>query len=87
MPHVYICAWMLSCFQGLIRTQIFQNIGDQLCRDKECPFSGITISGRVWRKVLESNAQSVLLSVRGWKPGAKGTPGFCFGYFCDGKHV
>ena len=28
-------------------------------RDKSCPFSGITRSGRVWRKVLESNTQSV----------------------------
>ena len=26
--------------------------------DKECPFSGVTSSGRVWRKVPESDARS-----------------------------
>ena len=30
-----------------------------MCRDKECPFSGITNSGRVWRKVLKSEAWGV----------------------------
>ena len=35
-------------------------IGGQLCGDKECPFSGVTKYGRVWRKVLESNAWSVV---------------------------
>ena len=34
-------------------------VGGQLRRDKECPFSGLTKSGRVWRKVPESDAQSV----------------------------
>ena len=34
-------------------------VGGQLRRDKECPFSGVTISGRVWRKVPESDALSV----------------------------
>ena len=27
--------------------------------EKECPFSGVTSSGRVWRKVPESDARSV----------------------------
>ena len=31
----------------------------QLRGDKECPFSGVTKSGRVWRKVPESDARSV----------------------------
>ena len=31
----------------------------QLRGDKECPFSGVTKSGRVWRKVPESGARSV----------------------------
>ena len=35
------------------------NVGGQLRGDKECPFSGVTKSGRVWRKVLESNAGRV----------------------------
>ena len=34
-------------------------IGGQLHGDKDCPFSGVTKSGRVWRKVPESDAQSV----------------------------
>ena len=34
-------------------------IGGQLRGDKECPFSGVTKSGRVWRKVPESHARSV----------------------------
>ena len=32
-------------------------IGGQLRRSKECPFSGITKSGSVWRKIPESKAQ------------------------------
>ena len=35
----------------------------QLREDKECPFSGVTQSGRVWRKVPESDAWSVWLPV------------------------
>ena len=38
-------------------------VGGQLCGDKECPFSGVTKSGRVWRKVPESGAQSVVWRV------------------------
>ena len=34
-------------------------VGGQLCGDKECPFSGITKFGRVWRKVPESGACSM----------------------------
>ena len=34
-------------------------VGGQLHGDKECPFSGVTRSGRVWRKVPESDARSV----------------------------
>ena len=32
-------------------------VGGQLCGNKEYPFSGVTKSGRVWRKVPESDAQ------------------------------
>ena len=31
-------------------------VGGQLRGDKECPFSGVTKSGRVWRKVPKSGA-------------------------------
>ena len=34
-------------------------VGGQLRGDKKCPFSGVTKSGRVWRKVPESDARSV----------------------------
>ena len=40
-------------------------VGGQLHGDKECPFSGVTKSGRVWRKVPESDARSVPLAVWG----------------------
>ena len=34
-------------------------VGGQLRGDKECPFSGVTKSGRVWRNVPESDARSL----------------------------
>ena len=34
-------------------------MGGQTRGDKECPFSGVTSCGRVWRKVPESGARSV----------------------------
>ena len=34
-------------------------VGGQLHEDKKCPFSGVTKSGRVWRKMPESGARSV----------------------------
>ena len=36
------------------------SVGVQLGGDKECPFSGVTSPGRVWRKIPESDARSVL---------------------------
>ena len=36
------------------------SIGGQLRGDKECPLSRVTKSGRVWRKVPESDARSVV---------------------------
>ena len=37
------------------------SVGGQLRRDKECPFSGVTNSDSVWRKVPEIDARSVLV--------------------------
>ena len=34
-------------------------VGGQLRGDKECPFSGVTKSSRVWKKLPESGARSV----------------------------
>ena len=42
-------------------------MGGQLHRDKECPFSGVTSSGPVWRKVLNSKDCSVPAVVTGTK--------------------
>ena len=35
-------------------------VGGQLRGDKEGPFNGVNKSGRVWRKMLDSDARSVL---------------------------
>ena len=63
-PHVYVRAWALGCFYSHISTRTFRraltaSLHGQLRGDKECPFSGVTKSGRVWRKVPESGARSV----------------------------
>ena len=58
-PHVYVLAWALGCFHSLILSEGADRVGGQPRGDKECPFSGVTKSGRVWRKVSESNARSV----------------------------
>ena len=63
--HVYVRAWVLDCFHSLINYQYpnlsegADRVGGQLRGDKECPFSGVTNSGRVWRKVPESDARNV----------------------------
>ena len=56
-----------ACLGARLLLQLYQNlsegadrIGGQLRGDKECPFSGVTKSGRVWRKVPESDARSVV---------------------------
>ena len=53
---------VLDCFQSYQYPNLSEGadrVGGQLRGDKECPFSGVTKSGRVWRKVPESGAQSV----------------------------
>ena len=62
--HVYVRALALGCFYSHISTRTFRgaliaSVDKQLRGDKECPFSGVTKSGRVWRKVPESDAGSV----------------------------
>ena len=53
-------AWALGCFHSLNSYQYpnlsegADRVGGQLRRDKECPFSSVTKSGRVSRKVPES---------------------------------
>ena len=60
---------MFSACQGarlLPQSYQYQNLSEgadrisaQLHGDKECPFSGVTKSGRVWRRVPESDAGSL----------------------------
>ena len=61
--RIYVSAWALGCFYSHISSRTFpegaDHIGGQLRGIKECPFNGITKSGRVWRKVPESDARSV----------------------------
>ena len=62
-PHVYVRAWALGCFHSFYQypnlSEGADRVGGQQCGDKACPFSGVTKSGRVWRKVPESDARSV----------------------------
>ena len=87
-PHVYVRAWALGCFYSHISkypklSEGADRVGGQLRGDKECPFSGVTKSGRVWRKVPESDARSVvqeLCESRGGRPGLSvlmSLTGFC----------
>ena len=52
-----------ECDQYLNLSEGADRVGGQLHGDKECPFSGTTKSGRVWRKVPESDARSVGVTV------------------------
>ena len=66
--HVYVRALALGCFYSHINTRTVpaegaDRVAGQLRGDKECPFSGVTKSSRVWRKVPESDARSVTWSV------------------------
>ena len=65
--HVYVRAWALGCFRSHISTRTFRRALtaslNSCAIDKECPFSGVTKSGRVWRKVPESDARNVHHSV------------------------
>ena len=57
--HVYVRAWALGCFHGLISTQTFWRAltasVDSCAEIKECPFSGVISAGR---RVPDSDARS-----------------------------
>ena len=76
-PHVYVRALALDCFYSHISTGTFRVAG-QLRGDKECPFSDVTKSGRVWKKVPEIDARSV---------GGKHTPSIVFRHLFPRKDV
>ena len=48
---VCVCVRVCAC--------VCDRVVGQLRGDKECPISGVTKSGRVWRKVPESDARSL----------------------------
>ena len=67
-------AWTLCCFHSHVSI-IYPNlsegadsVGGQLCEDKECRFNGVTNSGRVWRKMLESDARNVTIAMSDYRP-------------------
>ena len=70
------CASCLrACLSARLLPQSYQypnlsegadSIGGQLRGDKECPFSGVNKSGRVWRKVPESDVRSVTCTPPMW---------------------
>ena len=68
-PHVYVRAWAQGCFYSLISTRTFRwapdRVGGQLRGDKECPFIGVTRSGRVERRTRDGK-------VAGLSPGRNG---------------
>ena len=66
---VYMCACALGCFYSHISTQTFGRVltasVDSCAEIKSAPsVAYITKSGRVWRKVPESDARSVLLCLQ-----------------------
>ena len=54
---------ILQCYQYRNLSEGVDRVAGQLRGDKEYPFSGVTKSGRVWRKVPESDARSVARSL------------------------
>ena len=49
-----------ECGQYPKHSEGADRVSGQLHGDKKCPFSGVTKSSRVWRKVPESDARSVV---------------------------
>ena len=53
------CGLLPASYQYPNLSEGADRVGGLLRGDKECPFSGVTKSGKVWRKVPESGAQGV----------------------------
>ena len=73
---------MFTCARLLVQSYQYPNlsegadrVGGQVRGDKECPFNGVTKSGRVWRKALESGARSLGTSVTAME------------HPCNGRHL
>ena len=63
MRLMFTCVLNRGCFHSFTSTRTFRKaltaLVDSYAGDKECPFSGVTKSSRVWREVPESDARSV----------------------------
>ena len=64
-PHVYVRAWALGCFYSHISTRTFRKAltasVHSYAEIKSAPsVAYVTKSGRVWRKVPESDVRSVI---------------------------
>ena len=58
--HVYVRAWAIGCsYQYPNFSEGADLVGRQVRGDKEYPFSGVTKSAIVWRRVPESDLRSV----------------------------
>ena len=66
--YVHVHTEALGYFQSYQYPNLSEGadrVAGQLRGDKECAFSGVTKSGRVWRRMPESDARSVRRNVRG----------------------
>ena len=58
LERYYVASTVFNQYPNL--SEGADSVDGQLRGDKECPFSGVTKSGRVWRKVPESDDRSVI---------------------------
>ena len=69
-----MCAWMMCSLPQSCRypnlSESADRVGRQLCGDEECPFSNLTSSGRVWKKVADGDAGSGSVSYMQCGPGS-----------------
>ena len=56
---MFTCVLGPQSYQYRNLSESADRVGGHLRGDKECPCSGVTKSGRVWRKVPESDARIV----------------------------
>ena len=75
LPRGGHASCLRACLDGMLLPQSYlypnfsedaDSVGGRLRGDKECPFSGVTNSGRVWRKVPESDVSACLCQRREW---------------------
>ena len=68
LPQLYQYPNLSESASSSSSSESADRVGGQLRGDKEWPFSGVTESGRVWRRVPESDSRSV--GTRAWSVAA-----------------